>query len=55
VVTAEKLDGSPGFDDAALGTVRAWTFLPARSPEVPAESYVYAILGFPTPITGEVQ
>jgi TonB family protein len=55
VVTAEKLDGSPGFDDAALGTVRAWTFLPARSPDVPAESYVYAILGFPTPITGEVQ
>jgi outer membrane biosynthesis protein TonB len=54
VVTAEKLDGAPGFDDAALGTVRAWTFLPARSPDVPAESYVYAILGFPTPITGGV-
>jgi outer membrane biosynthesis protein TonB len=55
VVTAEKVDGAPGFDEAALGTVRAWTFLPARAPGVPAESYIYAILGFPTPITGEVQ
>jgi TonB family protein len=54
VADVDVLDGSPGFHEAALETVRGWRFLPVRAPDVPAESYVYAILGFPTPITGGV-
>jgi TonB family protein len=50
VMDAEVISGSPGFDEAALDTVRGWTFLPPRAPEVPADSYVYVVLGFPTPV-----
>jgi TonB family protein len=52
VAAAEVLDGSPGFHQAALETVRGWKFLPVRAPDVPAEAYVYILLGFPTPVIG---
>jgi outer membrane biosynthesis protein TonB len=52
VAAADVLDGMPGFHAAALETVRGWTFLPVRAPDVPEEAYVYILLGFPTPVIG---
>jgi outer membrane biosynthesis protein TonB len=52
VAVADMLDGTPGFHEAALETVRGWKFLPARAPDVPEEAYVYILLGFPTPVVG---
>jgi periplasmic protein TonB len=47
---AEVLQGSPGFDDAALDAVRGWSFRPARDPDVAPTAYVYAVLGFQVPL-----
>lgn len=51
VAEARLVDGSPGFEAAALDTVRGWSFRPVRTAEAPEESYVYAVLGFPVPVT----
>jgi TonB family protein len=39
-----------GFDVAALDAVRKWRFRPARASEVPDRVFVYAVLGFRTPL-----
>jgi outer membrane biosynthesis protein TonB len=44
------LSPKSGFDDAALGAVRAWRFSAPQRPG-PAETvYVYAVVGFRAPI-----
>lgn len=44
------VQGAPGFDEAALETVRGWVFRPARDPDVPATVLVYVVLGFQVPV-----
>ena len=40
-----------GFDRAALDAVRAWRFTPPRAAELPENLFVYAVIGFRTPVT----
>ena len=40
-----------GFDNAALDAVRAWRFIPPRAAELPDHLFVYAVLGFRTPVS----
>ena len=37
---------APPFDAAALSTVRAWRFRPARIRGTPASTFVYVVFGF---------
>ena len=39
-----------GFDVAALDAVRKWRFRPAPATDVPDRVFVYAVLGFRTPL-----
>ncbi len=39
-----------GFDGAALDAVRQWRFRPARATEIPDRVFVYAVLGFRSPL-----
>ena len=40
---------SPGFDSAALGAARQWTFRPANTGGANAPAVVYIVFGFPVP------
>lgn len=40
-----------GFDSAALDAVKAWRFSPPRAPDAPNRLFVYAVLGFRTPVS----
>lgn len=51
VADARLVQGSPGFESAALDAVRNWTFRPVRTPDAPDHSLVYVVLGFPIPVT----
>ena len=39
-----------GFDAAALGAVRAWRFGAPQAPDVPDPLFVYAVVGFRSPL-----
>jgi TonB family protein len=41
-----------GFDSAALEAVKAWRFTPPTAATIPERLFVYAVLGFRTPVTG---
>src|SRR5262245_43829546 len=44
------VSGALGFESAALEAVRAWTFAAPRAADVPDTLYVYAVIGFRTPL-----
>ena len=50
VESVSILRGSPPFDDAAVKTVRAWLFRPARPNGVRAPALVYVVFGFRPPV-----
>jgi TonB family protein len=41
-----------GFDDAALAAVKTWRFGPPSAPNASEQIFVYALLGFRTPVVG---
>ena len=47
--------GSLGFESAALDAVRAWQFAAPRAADVPDKLYVYAVVGFRTPLAPVVR
>jgi TonB family protein len=46
--------GSPasGFDSAAIDAVKAWRFNPPTAATTPERLFVYAVIGFRTPVVG---
>ena len=45
-----RLSPVSAFDSAALGAVRAWRFSVPRAIDAPEPLFVYAVLGFRTPL-----
>jgi TonB family protein len=51
VSEAKVLQSSPGFDELALATARAWSFRPARARGDAVAVYAYLVFAFRQPVT----